>query len=162
MDDFQKLVNFENLYRSYKVSMRGKGKKDSAIKFDLMALENLYMMKNQLLTHQYKISHYTEFIVSEPKKRVVKSGSFKDKVLQHCLCDYVLLPKMRNVFIKDNYAGQVGKGTLFGLNRLTENISKFYIDNGYDGYILKCDITKFFYSIDHNLSRIIHRGMKIQ
>lgn len=157
MDDFQKLISFENLYRSYKVSMHGKGKKESAIKFDLMALENLYLMKNQLVNHQYKISPYTEFIVSEPKKRVVKSGSFRDKVPQHCLCDYVLLPKMETIFIKDNYAGQIGKGTLFGLDRLSENISKFYIENGYDGYILKCDITKFFYSIDHEILRdIVH------
>jgi hypothetical protein len=137
--------------------MRGKGKKSSAVKFDLMALENLYLMKQQLMNHQYKISPYTEFIVSEPKRRVVKSGSFRDKVLQHCLCDYVLLPKMENIFIKDNYAGQIGKGTLFGLDRLSENISEFYEENGYDGYILKCDITKFFYSIDHEILRnIVH------
>lgn len=115
-----------------------------------MALENLCVMKRQLIDHTYKIGAYTEFIVPEPKRRVVKSGSFRDKVLQHCLCDYVLPPRLKDIFILDNYAGQTGKGTLFGLNRLSENLCSFYDKHGCSGYILKCDITKFFYSIDHN------------
>ena len=97
MDDFQTLVDFENLYNSYRTSMRGKGKKLSAAKFDVMALENLYVMKKQLINHTYRISPYSEFIVTEPKKRIIKSGSFRDKVLQHCLCDYVLFPTMKSL-----------------------------------------------------------------
>ena len=149
MNDFQKLIHFENLYKSYKVSMRGNGSKRSAANFDAMALEHIYVMKKQLLHHTYQIAPYSEFVVSEPKRRVIKSGSFRDKVLQHCLCDYVLLPKMEPVFITDNYAGQIGKGTLFGLNRLTEKLKDFYNNYGNSGYILKCDIAHFFYSIDH-------------
>ena len=137
MSDFQKLVDFENLYNSCKVSLKGKGKRQSAIRFNVLALENLCVMKRQLIDHTYKIGAYTEFIVSEPKRRVVKSGSFRDKVLQHCLCDYVLLPKLKDVFILDNYAGQTGKGTLFGLNRLSENLLSFYDKYGCNGYILK-------------------------
>lgn len=150
MSDFEKLVDFGNLYNSCKVSLKGKGKKKNAIRFNVMALENLCVMKRQLIDHTYKIGAYSEFIVSEPKRRVVKSGTFRDKVLQHCLCDYVLLPRLREIFILDNYAGQTGKGTLFGLDRLSENLLSFYEERGCDGYILKCDITKFFYSIDHD------------
>lgn len=157
MNDFQKLIDFKNLYRSYKVSMKGKGKKLGAIKFNMMALENIFVMKHQLVNHEYKLSPYNEFIVSQPKKRIIKSGSFRDKVLQHCLCDYVLLPKMENEFIKDSYAGQIGKGTLFGLDRLSENFLDYYNKNGSDGYILKCDITKFFYSINHDVLKKIIR-----
>ena len=151
MTDFQKLTSFENLYSSYKASIRGKGKKKSSTRFSVLALENLYVMKQQLMSHTYQISSYSEFVVSEPKQRVIKSGSFRDKVLQHCLCDYVLLPKMNDIFIKDNYAGQVGKGTLYGLDCLSEKLTDFYSKHGTSGYILKCDISKFFYSIDHKL-----------
>ena len=153
MATFQELIDFEHLYASYKVSMRGKQKNVSAAKFNIMALENLCVMKRQLINRTYTIAPYSEFIVSEPKRRVIKSGSFRDKVLQHCLCDYVLLPRMKEVFLWDNYAGQIGKGTLFGLNRLSENLSSFYTEYGCNGYILKCDITKFFYSIDHDLMK---------
>lgn len=85
------------------------------------------------------------------------SGAFRDKVLQHCLCDYVLFPKMQKHFIKDNYAGQIGKGTLFGLNRLSENLSEF-IKTHDSGFVLKCDITKFFYSIDHDVMKNVIRA----
>lgn len=151
MNDFETLISFDNLYASYKASVKGKGKKKAAVRFGAVAMENLYVMKRQLMSHTYKISPYSEFMVSEPKQRVIKSGSFRDKVLQHCLCDFVLLPKMSSVFIKDNYAGQIGKGTLYGLDRLSENLEEFYGRFGTAGYILKCDITKFFYSIDHEL-----------
>lgn len=153
MDDFQTLTNFGNLYNSCQVSLKGKGKKTSAAKFNVMALENLYVIKKQLLNRTYRISPYSEFIVTEPKRRIIKSGSFRDKVLQHCLCDYVLLPKMRDIFIEDNYAGQIGKGTLFGLNRLSEHLENFYSEHGTNGYILKCDITKFFYTINHDVMK---------
>ena len=153
MGNFQTVTNFENLYASYKRSMRGKGKKKGAVKFSVMALENLCVIKQELVQHTYEVSPYAKFEVSEPKKRVVMSGSFRDKVLQHCLCDYVLLPEMKEHFIMDNYAGQIGKGTLFGLDRLSENLKSFYELHGCDGYILKCDITKFFYSINHDVMK---------
>jgi len=154
MGDFQKLIDFGNLYNSCQVSLKGKGKKQSAIKFNIDALENILLMKQELIQRTYQIGKYNEFVVSEPKRRIIKSGTFRDKVLQHCLCDYVLLPKLKDIFILDNYAGQIGKGTLFGLNRLSENLSNFYGEFGYSGYILKCDITKFFYSINHTLMKI--------
>jgi len=133
-----------------KVSLRGKGKSAEARQFKASALENLYDMKQQLIQHTYRISLYKEFIVTEPKRRVIKSGAFRDKVLQHCLCDYVLLPRMQHEFIIDNCAGQLGKGTLFGLDRLTKHLLDYYNTHGSQGYILKCDITKFFYSIKHD------------
>ena len=153
MDDFQTLTDFGNLYNSYLVSLKGKGKIKSAARFNIMALENLYVMKQRLLNHIYRISPYSEFVVNEPKERIVKSGSFRDKILQHCLCDYVLIPKLNKEFILDNYAGQIGKGTLFGLDRLSEHLLDFYSEHGCNGYILKCDITKFFYSINHNVMK---------
>lgn len=74
----------------------------------MLALENLCVMKRQLEERTYRVGAYTEFIVSEPKRRIVRSGTFRDKVLQHCLCDCVLLPKLRECFLLDNYAGQTG------------------------------------------------------
>ena len=54
MTDFETLTDFENLYRAYHSSMKGKGKRNSAVKFSVMALEYLYVMKRQLIAHTYK------------------------------------------------------------------------------------------------------------
>lgn len=51
-----------------------------------MSLEGLHMLKEQLENQTYRMNPYNEFKVYEPKERVIKSCSFKDKVVQHCLC----------------------------------------------------------------------------
>ena len=126
MTDFEKVIDFENMYRAYRKSKRGKGYKKSAAKFNLMALEGVNLLIDQLKNRTYRISDYTEFKVYEPKERIIQTSSFKDKVIQHSLCDNVLLTKMQKIFILDNCAGQIGKGTLFGLDRLKVQMRSFF------------------------------------
>lgn len=149
MTDFEKVIDFGNMYRAYRKSKCGKGFKNSSAKFNVMALDGINSLIEQLKSKTYQISEYNEFKVYEPKERIIKTTSFKDKVVQHSLCDNVLLPRLQKIFIYDNCAGQKGKGTLFGLNRLSEQMKAFYKRYGFNGYILKCDISKFFYSISH-------------
>lgn len=149
MTDFEKVIDFDNMYRAYRKAKRGKGYKKSSAKFGIMALDGINKLIEQLKNKTYRISEYQEFKVYEPKERIIKTTSFKDKVIQHSLCDNVILPKLQQIFIYDNCAGQKGKGTLFGLDRLSKQMKLFYDRCGLDGYILKCDISKFFYSIPH-------------
>lgn len=149
MTDFETVIDFNNMYKAYRKAKSGKGYKKSSAKFGIMALDGINKLIEQLKDKTYKISGYQEFKVYEPKERIIKTSSFKDKVIQHSLCDNVILPKLKNVFIYDNCAGQKGKGTLFGLERLSEQMQAFYDKYRFDGYILKCDISKFFYSIPH-------------
>lgn len=144
MTDFEKVIDLHNLYKAYRKVKCGKGTKYSANKFSIMALDGLIRLKASLVNKTYKMSDYYEFKIYEPKERVIKAASFKDKIVQHSLCDNVLLPKLSEIFIRNSFAGQIGKGTLFGLNTLRKEMDLFK-----DGYILKGDITKFFYSIDH-------------
>ena len=149
MTDFEKVIDFKNMYKAFRRSKCGKGYKSSSAKFDIMALDGVNALIEQLKNKTYKVSGYNEFKVYEPKERIIKTTSFKDKVVQHSLCDNVVLPRLQDVFIYDNSAGQKGKGTLFGLNRLSEQMKAFYKRYGLNGYILKCDISKFFYNIPH-------------
>ena len=81
---------------------------------------------------------------------LLKSITFSKSVIQHSLCDNVIMPRLERVFIRDNCAGQKGKGILYGLDRLSEQMQEFHGRYGMTGYILKCDITKFFYNISHD------------
>ena len=157
MTDFEKVMDFQNMYRAFRKSKRGKGYKKSAARFDLAALDGVNTLIAQLRDKTYRVSGYSEFKVYEPKERIIQTSSFKDKVIQHSLCDNVLLPRLQRVFLLDNCAGQKGKGTLFGLDRLSEQMQQFHSKYGMNGYILKCDIRKFFYSISHDqLKDIVH------
>ena len=149
MTDFEKVTDFHNMYRAFRKARCGKGYKKSSAKFNLAALDGIHALISQLKGKTYRVSAYTEFKVYEPKERIIQTTSFKDKVIQHSLCDNVIMPRLQRVFIRDNCAGQKGKGTLFGLNRLSEQMARFHEKYGFQGYILKCDITKFFYNISH-------------
>lgn len=149
MTDFEKVTDFHNMYRAFRRAKCGKGYKKTAARFDAAALDGIHSLIGQLKAEEYRVSPYSEFKVYEPKERIIQTTSFKDKVVQHCLCDNVIMPRLERVFIYDNCAGQKGKGTLFGLDRLSSHMQQFYNRYGFDGYILKCDIRKFFYSISH-------------
>lgn len=155
MDDKSIIYSFENLYKAYRKAKAGKKHNGSCARFQIMSLEGVHGLKEQLENQTYRMAPYNEFKVYEPKERVIKSCSFKDKVVQHCLCDEILHPNLSREFIRTNYAGQIGKGTLFGMDCLKEQMLDFYEKHGLDGWILKCDITKFFYQIDHDVLKDI-------
>lgn len=149
--DFERLCDFEKLYIAYKKAKCGKGFSKSNMKFQISAMDGLYQIKRMLETKTYQVSPYNQFTIYEPKERIIKSCSFKDKIVQHSLCDNVLLPKLSNEFIQTNYAGQIGKGTLYGLDCLKSHMYLAFCKYGYDCWIIKADIRKFFYSIDHDI-----------
>lgn len=153
--DKEIICSFKNLYKAYRKAKSGKGRNNSCAKFQNMSLEGVHLLKEQLENHTYRMNPYNEFKIYEPKERIIKSCSFKDKVVQHCLCDEILHPMLEKEFVRTNYAGQKGKGTLYGLNTLKEQMLRFYERHGIDGWILKCDITKFFYRIDHEILKDI-------
>lgn len=157
MTDFEKVIDFDNMYWAFRRAKRGKGSKKSSARFNLAALDGVNTLTSQLEYKTYEVSEYSEFEVKEPKTRIIQTSSFKDKVVQHSLCDNVIMPRLQRVFLLDNCAGQKGKGALFGLDRLREQLRQFHSRYGFDGYILKCDITKFFYNISHDhLKEIVH------
>ena len=155
--DFEVIVDFGNLYEAYKNSKSGNGFNRSGQKFQLVALDGIHQIKRRLETKTYSVSKYSEFIIYEPKERIIKAGSFQDKIVQHSLCDNVLLPRFKNEFIDNNFAGQIGKGTLYGLDWLKGQMLLAYNKYGYDCWIVKADVSKFFYTIDHDTLKDIVR-----
>ena len=155
MGDKDIITDYGNLYRAYRAAKRGKSFNDSCAKFQMMNLEGLHMLKSQLEDMTYRMAPYNQFRIYEPKERVIESCSFKDKVVQHVFSDNILHPRLREQFVRTNYAGQIGKGTDFGRECLKEQMLTFYAQHGLKGWILKCDIRKFFYRIDHETAKDI-------
>lgn len=156
--DFEKIVDFGNLYKAYKRSKSGKGHEISKAKFQMCAVDGLYQIKMLLETKRFEVSDYHKFTIYEPKERIIEAGSFKDKIVQHSLCDNVLLPLLSDEFIQTNYAGQINKGTDYGLDCLRAQMLLAYNKFGYDCWIVKADISKYFYNIDHDILKDIVRS----
>lgn len=153
--DFEQITNFDAIYEAYKKAKRGKGYNQSRLKFEMAALDGVLQIKNMLETKKFVVSPYNTFKIYEPKERVIEAGSFKDKIVQHSLCDNVLLPELASEFINTNVAGQPNKGTLYGLDCLKAQMLLAFNKYGYDCWIVKADIAKYFYSIDHEILKDI-------
>ena len=151
--DKEIVANFENLYLSYKRVKADKKFNSGTARFSNMALEGIQLLKEKLENQTYSINPYNKFQIYEPKERTIESCAFKDKVVQRCFSDYILTPKLNNIFIKWNTAGQIGKGQHMAMDGLQDHMLDFYKKNGLNGYIVKCDIHKYFYSIDHEIMK---------
>lgn len=133
MYNYEKIYDFSNLYDGYKKTRRGKREKRSVAKFEVNSLESIVYLQKLLENKKYEMCPYHEFKVYEPKERLIMSNSFKDKVVQHSICDNILRPIYKDKFIYDNYASQEGRGTHFGLDRLAEFMREHYREHGTNG-----------------------------
>ena len=151
MTEYEKIWSFQNLYRANKAARLGKRDTKEVIEFELRLAENLTRLSDSLRSHSYQLSGYYSFYVHDPKERKIHALHYVDRVVQHCLCDEVLAPLLDKRLIYDNAACRIGKGTHFAIERTSGFLREFYRRSGIDGWILKCDIRKFFDSIDHNI-----------
>ncbi|MCF0115213.1 MAG: reverse transcriptase, partial [Erysipelotrichaceae bacterium] len=151
MDDYEKIYNFNNLYKAHTVARLGKRTTSEVIDFEMNLASNLVELANALEEGTYEMQGYYSFMVHDPKDRVINALHYRDRVVQHCICDEVLAPALDKRLIYDNAACRIGKGTHFAMKRLTSFLCDFYRIHGRDGYILRCDIRKFFDNIDHEI-----------
>lgn len=148
---FDTLSDFQALLKAHKAARKGKQDTAEEIQFDADLSENLWSLVNALKDGTYNLLPYYTFTINDPKTRVIHALHYRDRVVQHALCDNVLRPVLEPRLIYDNSACRIGKGTHFSMNRLTKFFTKFYREFGTNGYILRCDIRKFFDNIDHEI-----------
>lgn len=147
----EEIFTFENLYNAYLYTRKGKRDKACVQKYSYNVLNNTLYLEQQLQSRRYQPGKYHEFYVFEPKKRLIKAPPFRDRVVQRCLCQHALEPAIERQLIFDTYACRKGKGTHKGLARTEEFMRRHYRKHGRDGWIIKGDITSYFYSIDHKI-----------
>ena len=148
----EEIFTFENLYEAYKGCRKSKQHKGEVIRFETNLSLNLTNLMNDIVSKKYKLGEYRIFFIYEPKKRVIEALPFKDRVVIKCFCDVVLRNKIEKKLIYDNAACRIDKGTTFAIRRLEKFLRDEYRkENNNNIYYLKCDITKYFPSIDHEI-----------
>ena len=151
INEYEKLYWFDHLYQAYRLAARGKHDRDEVIRFEMDLSGNLWSLHDEIREKRYRIGGYHRFIIHDPKMREIQALSFRDRVVQHCLCDNLLEPFFESRLIYDCAACRKGKGTHFAMNRLTEFMRGFYRKKGISGWILKCDVRNYFDSVDHKV-----------
>ena len=140
----EEVCAFHSLYQATAKAKRNVCWKDSVARFFNHSLKNVYYLKQSLDNNTYQISPYSQFEIFEPKHRQVCSTRFKDRVFQKSLCDRYLYREITRVFIPNNFACQIGKGT----DRARKCLEKMMIGK-IGWYALKIDIHDYFGSTNH-------------
>ena len=153
---FEVAFSMDNLYRAYLDARKGKRTRRACFEFEKHLGANLYALYKALHDGTYKPDPYFQFVVYEPKRRIIHAPTFRDVVVQHAIYRTIYGIFNRS-FISTSFACRVGYGT-HKAARYTRLAMRRH--DGED-YILKLDIRKFFYSIQRNILRsLIERKIK--
>lgn len=149
MSDWEKIISFESLYKAHRRARLSKRHKKEVVEFENNLSENLWKLHYELKYGKYKISGYRSFMIYDPKKREIQAISYRDRVVQHSLCDNYLIPLLEKKLIYDNVACRKKKGSSLAFKRLREFMTEHYKKYGEKGYFIKLDVKKYFNTIDH-------------
>lgn len=128
-------------------------------KESIEAYEDKAILKNHVLSEEikkgtYKISSYIQFYVHEPKERLVHATRIRDRVWQRSMCNNGLYEDMTRGLIYDNAACQKGKGVDFAVNRLKEQMRRYYQKNHTNiGLAAHLDIHHYFPSTPQSVAK---------
>ena len=124
-----------------------KNKKDVQL-FSRDLMDNIVSLHQDLANRTYKHGGYESFYVNDPKRRHIHKASVHDRLLHHAIYR-ILYPFFDRTFIGDSYSCRQDKGTHKAINHFRSLTYKVSQNHTRTCWILKCDIRKFFDSIDH-------------
>ena len=101
-------------------------------------------------TDPFYFSKIPSFNVCDPKPRNIHKATVRDRLLHHAIYR-VLYPFFDRTFISDSFSCRLNKGTHKAINRFGTFGHKVSQNNTRTCWILKCDIRKFFESINHRI-----------
>lgn len=146
-ENIYKLKNIEQAYNEVCQNTKNKRRVYNYRQYKCVYITRVYkMLKNR----EYKVEKYNVFYITDPKPRRIVSQGIQDKIVNHLVSRYILYPAVLPCLIEQNVASRKDKGTHEGLRLFYEYQRKCNVKyNRY--YILKCDISKFFASINQDI-----------
>lgn len=147
---YEDIISLENLLVAWKEFVAGKGKKKDVVEFKSRFMDNVMHLREDLKSLEYKHSSYYAFKISDPKPRDIHKAKVRDRLLHHAIYRQ-LYSFFDRKWIADSYSCRDNKGTHRAINRFRSFFQKVSKNDTRTCWVLKCDIRKFFASIDHQV-----------
>lgn len=158
MEKFSKtyceIVTIPNLLSAWEEFLVGKRKRRDVAEFQEKLMNNIFTLYRNLKDKKYQHGGYQAFKISDPKPRNIHKAKVCDRLLHHLLYQETY-EYFDQKFIYDSYSCRLNKGTYRALARLVKFNGQVSKSNKHTVWILKCDIRKFFASIDHQILKNI-------
>lgn len=157
---FYEKLTFVKLVEAHRRASVGKNNHPDVILFEMDLESNISNLLYKIKNKKYHMGKYHEFYVYEPKKRLIKSLPYVDRVVHQWYVEEFIKPFFVPRFISDTYACLDGKGAHKAVEKI-EYYMRIMKRKYQEYYVLKCDVRKYFYSIDKdNLFHILQRSIK--
>jgi retron-type reverse transcriptase len=150
---YNDIISVENLLDAWKEFIKGKRKRKDVQEFKRNLMPNILELHQELVTHTYHHAPYQAFNISDPKPRRIHKAKVRDRLLHHALYRK-LYPFFDRTFIADSFSCRLEKGTHRAVGRFRIFFNRSSQNHTKTVWILKCDIRKFFASVDHTI--LIH------
>lgn len=147
---FLRIISLHNLLLAWERFRTGKRRRKDVQLCERFLEDNLFELHDELKSGMYLHSKYEPFTIHDPKQRTIHKAIVKDRVVHQAIVN-VIEPIFERRFIYDSYSCRVGKGTHAAVKRLRLFLRKASLNNTKTVYALKCDIQKFFASVDHQI-----------
>lgn len=148
--EYEHIISIENLLAAWQEFLPGKRSRSDVQEFGAHLMDNIFALHNELIIQTYRHGPYHQFNISDPKPRCISKASVRDRLLHHAI-HRSLYPFFAKRFIADSFSCQLGKGTHRALDRFRTFARKVSRNHTRTSWVLKCDIRKFFASIDQNV-----------
>lgn len=147
---YEEIIAPDNLLAAWPEFLPGKRDKKDVQVFGARLTDNIIELHDDLANLTYTHGGYLAFNISDPKPRHIHKATIRDRVLHHAVYRQ-LYPFFDKTFIADSFSCRFNKGTHKALNRFREFGYQVSRNNTRPGWVLKCDIKKFFANIDHKV-----------
>jgi retron-type reverse transcriptase len=152
--EYDTIISVENLLGAWKEFKNGKRNKGDVALFECNLMNNIFELHYELKEKRYNHSSYKAFKINDPKPRDIHKSLVRDRLLHHAIYRQ-LYWFFDTKFIFDSYSCRVNKGTHKAMNRFRDFGRVVSRNNTRTCWVLKCDIRKFFASIDHDILKHI-------
>lgn len=110
--------------------------------------KNVFQLHRDLRSEKYKHAAYSSFFIQDPKVRHIRKACVRDRLVHQAI--YTMLVRVfEPQLIHDLYSSRLGKGTHAGVNAVACMVRKVSKNNTKPCWALKCDVRKFYDSVDH-------------
>lgn len=151
----ERIASIENLHSAYLKTANGKRNSFGYLEFKEYADKNLREIREKILDEAWAQGEFKQFIVYEPKSRLISSLDFKDRIAQHALVN-VIGPIFDATLLPYTFACRNGMGTHAGVRHIQSAMRRTQ-----SSHFLKTDYSKFFPSVNREiLYKLIYRKVK--
>ncbi len=160
--EYNNIISVENLLGAWKEFKNGKRGKEDVALFERNLMDNIFQLNRDLGDGRYCHAGYKAFKISDPKPRDIHKASVRDRLVHHAIYRELYWFFDRK-FIHDSYSCRACKGTHKAMDQFRTCFRKVSKNDTKTCWVLKCDIRKFFASIDHEiLKKILYSHIQDQ